>query len=421
MWLFTGPGPAQWVQEDEWRQVTRPWTLDGLLTDHNSHLSLVPIVIYKAMFAWIGFSTFWPYRALAVLVSAGIAVLVRDIMIRGRISPWIATLCAGPLLFVQGGSIVIGQFQMTIAMTLGLIAVRVAMAKSAARSISLGALCSAGALASSGVAIPIVAATAIIAWGRHGWRTAALLTLPGIAAYTCWWLACSPDVPMAPREPAMTWLATALWQVPLALAGTQWAAGLLVTALVVGAAAAPAKGRLPKALVLEPGALTLAAVLMFALSYVGRGFFPPQGPGFARFVFLGCTLILPLLAMATQRAAARHLAYILPVAMTLALGAVVNLAGWARWTESVKQAAENNRIAIAALLASPAGRDVPDWVQPDAMGGISSGTGNAPWAVLREISAARIGVDHVLVPQAFANERYCFCASRRLAARFRPG
>lgn len=398
IWLFTGPGPALWVNRDEWRQIARPWTLDSLLADHNSHLSLIPILIYKTFFAAFGFAPFWPYRLLAVLLTASIAVLVRMLMVRCGVQPWIATLCAAPLLFVQGGSIMIAQFQMTLGLAFGLAALLVART---GRFTVFGAVSAVLAVGSSGIAIPVVGAAAVIGWLRHGWRRAALLTAPAGVLYLAWWLSYTPDVPELVRQPLPAWLAKALWQVPLALSGYWWAAAVLVTALVAGSIWI--KGPARPAAVLEPAVLAVAAVIMFVLTYLGRGLWAPEGPFFARFVFLACTLSLPLLAWATQRMSAHRPALLTLVAVPLALGAGVNVSGWRASAPGLAQVSAETRVSMAALLRSPAGADVPDWVQPDGLGDMGAGTGDATWGALRTITPARIGVAGVAVPAEYAN------------------
>lgn len=400
LWLFLGPGRAQWVTEDEWRQIARAWTVEGMLADHNGHLSLVPIVIYKSMFAAIGFSPFWPYRALAVAVTMAIAFCIRAVMIRSGVMPWVATVCAAPLLFVQGGQIMIGQFQMTIALLLGLLAVLAALGSCRSWRLVAGALCAVAALASSGIAIPVVIAAAVIAWRRHGLATAAILCMPGLTAFACWWLAYSPQVPDAPRQPLLSWLMTALWQYPMALAGARWSAVALIVLLAGGVWAARNS---PAPDLLAPVALALAAVLMLTLTWLGRGLFPAEGPFFGRFLFLGCAMLLPLVAWAGHRLHQVSAPLIAALAALLLVGAWTNVAGWQQWGGSLAQLSAAHKLSMASLIRSPAGADVPDWVQPDAMGGIGSGTGEAPWAVLRQFTPEQIGVQDQVVPVEYAN------------------
>lgn len=156
---------------------------------------------------------------------------------------------------------------------------------------------------------------------------------------------------------------------------------------------------------------------MLTLTWLGRGLFPAQGPFFARFLFLGCVMLLPLVAWAAHRLRQAFPPLIAAVAALFAFGAWVNVSGWQPWAASLAQASAANKLSMASLMQSPAGADVPDWVEPDGMGGIGSGTGEAPWGVLRHFTTAQIGVADHVVPVEYANRSLL---QLRLAATGRP-
>jgi hypothetical protein len=54
---------------DEWMylQYRRGGSIDTYLEGHNGHLSVIPIAIYKALFATIGTDHYWPYRVVLLI------------------------------------------------------------------------------------------------------------------------------------------------------------------------------------------------------------------------------------------------------------------------------------------------------------------------------------------------------------------
>jgi hypothetical protein len=153
-----------------------------------------------------------------------------------------------------------------------------------------------------------------------------------------------------------------------------------------------------------PAALGLAALLMLVITWIGRGLFSPEGAFFARFVFLCTALLLPLVAWAAEQGWRLSRWSALPLALLLGLGASLNIAGWQQWARGITTASYEKQLSMAALLGSTVGPDIPDWVRPDAMGGIGTGTGDAPWGTLRQMTALQIGVQHHQVPVEFANQ-----------------
>ncbi len=78
--------------QDEWDfTLRRPgFSAHALLIPHNVHLSLVPILIYKAMLAVFGADTYTPFKLLAalnlVVVAAAVGFVVANIGVRGGAS-----------------------------------------------------------------------------------------------------------------------------------------------------------------------------------------------------------------------------------------------------------------------------------------------------------------------------------------------
>ncbi|MGB2712461.1 MAG: hypothetical protein WBC33_13215, partial [Conexibacter sp.] len=89
---------------DEWQyvQFRRGGDLDTYLDPHNGHLSLIPVAIYKALFATIGIDHYWPYRVVLLAVHLTTCVLLY-VLVRRRLGDR-AALIAGLLLVIMATS-----------------------------------------------------------------------------------------------------------------------------------------------------------------------------------------------------------------------------------------------------------------------------------------------------------------------------
>jgi hypothetical protein len=85
--------------EDEWAFILgrRGSSADAFLQPHNQHLILGLISIYKALFATVGLSHYWPYRLVVVLAHVGCLALVFTYA-RRRVGPLGAAVFTAPIL-----------------------------------------------------------------------------------------------------------------------------------------------------------------------------------------------------------------------------------------------------------------------------------------------------------------------------------
>ena len=93
-------GTLFWADEWQWILTRRGGGLDTFLTPHNEHFSLVPVIIYKLLFAIAGLRHYWPYRGVLITVELVVAGLV-FLYVRRRAGDWLA-LCAVALLLFFG-------------------------------------------------------------------------------------------------------------------------------------------------------------------------------------------------------------------------------------------------------------------------------------------------------------------------------
>jgi uncharacterized membrane protein len=100
VWLLTlTRGSTLWVDEWSWALHRRGNDLDAFLQPHNDHLSLVPVAIYRALFATAGLDHYGPYRVLVVAAHLG-CVLLTFVYARRRVGDLVALLAAASLLML---------------------------------------------------------------------------------------------------------------------------------------------------------------------------------------------------------------------------------------------------------------------------------------------------------------------------------
>src|SRR5436190_157927 len=89
---------------DEWDFVLRRHrsTVGVFLEPHNEHFSLVPVIVYKILFATAGLDHYAPYRVVALLLHLTIAALV-FVWVRRRAGDVLALAGATLLLFLGAG------------------------------------------------------------------------------------------------------------------------------------------------------------------------------------------------------------------------------------------------------------------------------------------------------------------------------
>ena len=93
-------GTTFWSDEWTWVLDRRGGGLDTFLEPHNEHLSLIPVAIYKLLFATVGLEHYGPYRAMVIVAHLGVTVLL-FVYARRRVGS-IPALCATALLLFLG-------------------------------------------------------------------------------------------------------------------------------------------------------------------------------------------------------------------------------------------------------------------------------------------------------------------------------
>jgi hypothetical protein len=178
---------------DEWDFIAGRSATDlgDLFRSHNEHWSTIPILVFKSLYAIFGVRTYRPYQLLAIVSFLIVCALVRVIMRRATVGPWIATAIASTLvLFGPGRDDILWAFQIGFTGAAALALTQLILSDHPGpidRRDWLGLAAGGCALLCSGQAPPIILATGITALVKRGWKVAALHTVPLGLAYITWY------------------------------------------------------------------------------------------------------------------------------------------------------------------------------------------------------------------------------------------
>ena len=181
-------GTKFWFDEWTWVGGRRGNSVATFLNPHDGHLSLVPIAIYRLLFATAGLGDYVPYRVVVVALDLACVVLL-FVYARRRVGDFLALLAAALLLFLgPAWETSIWPFGMTYLLSLasGVGALLLLDRRDRAGDVGACALI-AVSLASSGIGMTIAVGAVIeVAWARRRWRDAWIAAIP-IALYVLWW------------------------------------------------------------------------------------------------------------------------------------------------------------------------------------------------------------------------------------------
>ncbi len=298
-------GRGRWFSRDDWILLT---SRDGgsfwsVVAPYGEHFIAVPTLIYRVLYNLVGVR-FGAYLMVVVSMHLAVCVLLRTIMRRAGVGAWTATFVAGAfLLFGSGeenilwafqagfvGSLMFGLLQFTLADHRGPIG----------RRDVVGALAGVLAVASPGIGLVLVAATAFVTWIRRGERAALVQLVPPAVVYLTWYVVASPTTdnffgkPTLPTTLAWAW--RGVLEPARALSGNRWVTIALGTMALVGLALAAwtARGRARLAALAGPVVLAACAPAFFALVAQGRWGWGMAMSRSGRYLYNGAAVLLPL-------------------------------------------------------------------------------------------------------------------------------
>ena len=324
--LFVGLGNYYWFRNDDWlifteRSLTEP---GSWFESHNGHLIALPVVVVRTLFEIFGLD-YTPYFLTVLCAHLLVVCLVRWVMRRAGVGPWIATAGAAPLiLFGAGAENIIWSFQIAFVLPLAFGMAQGMLADHEGplqRRDRLGLLFGAAAILCSAVGLVMVAAAGVTAMLRRGWRAALFHVAPLFAVYLLWsQLVASDGAVYIEASRIGRWVLNGELATFDGIAQSRTVA-LLIAAVIAAGLVAKVRADGFDALRREaalPIAMLVASPALFTLVALGRGraildtIIQSQ-----RFVYVGAALTLPAIAVAVQALASVRRELALLIALPL--------------------------------------------------------------------------------------------------------
>lgn len=336
--LYVVRARAQWFFGDEWAFLVErdAGSISGLFAPHQEHWVTLPVIAYRTLWNVVGLHSYKPYLTMALATHLAVVVLLRAVLRRIGVSPWIATICAAVLLFYGSGSEnIVWGFMVTFtgALAFGLAQFLLAdHAGSSWRRDLAAAACGLGALMCSGLGLVVLGVVAVAVLARRGVRPALRATAPGLAAYVAWRWAYGTDA-RDPAERVRVIVAFARDGLATAMASaTPHVVVSVAVGLVVGAGLALLVWRHRRSWdrlrfdLAIPVSMAAAAVGFYLV--VGRSRVEFFGMAYAtrgRFLYVAVALVLPLVAVGADEVVRRWPRALVPVAVLLLAGVPANI------------------------------------------------------------------------------------------------
>ena len=381
--LYLYYGRHRWFFYDEWDfLVVRAGGSPGdLFRPHNAHWSTLPILAYRLLWRTVGLHSYVPYQVLLVMLHLTAAVLLRVVMRRADVNPWIATAAASLfVLFGVGYQNILWAFQIGFvgSLVFGLTHLLLADHDGPVdRRDWFGLVAGTASLMCSGVGVTMIAVVGIATFARRGWRTALLHTGPPALLYLVWWVAVARDASGsssgADVGDAVRYVSTGI---AVAFDGMGQVPGLgVVFGVVLISGAWLVWQRRADAVVRRhvaaPAALLGGALVFLFVSAIGRaGTYGADSARASRYLHLVAALSLPAIAVAAD-AIARRWRALKPLMVVLLLvgipGNLRVLADLDRKGESIDRSVFHRfyRRTMLAAPRVPLASDVPEWVRPE--------------------------------------------------------
>jgi hypothetical protein len=406
-------GRSIWFTADEWNLLAKrtAWNLGDLFRPDNQHWLTVPTLIYRLLWWLVGLRTHLPYLVIAVATHLTVAALLRAVMRRALVTPWIATVAASSYLFFGPGvANVEFAFQMAwsaaLAFSLGyllLIDHDGGFDRRDAVGLGLGL----AALMCCAPAVAMTTAVMIAVLLRRGWRIALRHAAPLGTIFLVWWtvIGRSNQVNRASLGQALRFMARNLWATFRSLGYVPGVGILLVVLLVGGMALAWRNWRSPdrRVTAVAPLALLLGAPLFLFLAGVGRGAPQPGhatlSPNVSRYLGVTAAMVLPAVAYAADKIVTRSKWLIPAVALVLVVGIPGNVARFREGANGLVAQTQFDRWFIPSVPRNPIVKQLPRSLEPNSLDpDLTVG-----WLV-DSVPSGRIPAPRPLTPTELANQ-----------------
>jgi len=311
--MYETRGTTLWLDEWTWLLHRRGDTLSTFLASHDGHLSVIPIAIYKLLFATAGLRHSWPYRAVMIAEHLATCALL-FVYARRRLSALLALVATGlMLLFGAGWEDLLWSFQITwnTSLLAGVAALLALDRRDRSGDIAASVLLIVS-VASSAIGVPILVGATLetVLVRRRAPREWWVVCLP-IVLYALWALAYQHTIiTRSAFIAAPSFVATGLASTFAGLAGLagptgidgpgtlmSWGPFLLLVAIAL------AGWRTARLRAVTPRQLSLAAILLVFWAITGVTRYVFADPYSSRYLYVSALFVV-LLAVDLMRGAA---------------------------------------------------------------------------------------------------------------------
>lgn len=361
-------GSRYWFAGDEWQFLVNPKSAADVLVPQNGHWSTTPIVVYQAIYAVFGLHSYVPYQAVLILLHLTLATLVRLVMRRSGVGPWIATAVAASfVLYAPGDQNIFQGVQIGMVGTMvGAFGHMVLADRNGrfSRLDAVGVLVGALGLMSSGMGPALVATTGLAILIRRGFLVAVLHIAPLGLLYVAWYVSFSDRAGLGsfgnpPANELLRWVTSGQSGVFLGLGLLPIVAVALAVALVVGLVFAwrrpLAELRVVAAI---PFACLVGSLSLFAMIAIPRWIVGAELARSSRYVAMATALTLPALGVAFDALGrrVRHSAWALCALLLVAVPHNVTTLGMSDLPDAFYV---GQRELVVAVAGSPLSAQVP--------------------------------------------------------------
>ncbi len=367
-------GRRMWFYEDDWSFLRRRMNWSGLFQPFFQHWITAPLLLYHLFYRAFG-ANYLPFEIAIVAAHLALAVLLRVVMRRAGVSPWLATVAAGAfVLFGPGHEGVMVSVQITLvgSALFGIGQLLCAdhdgpFMRRDAVGLVLGAL----GVMSSGIGTIMILIVGIGVLIRRGWRMALVHTVPLVALDVLWYTIegqwTSGRHSHSVLGDAVRWNISGERAVFAALGGYAVVGVALGVMLVVGLVLAwrPLASSEFRRRAAAPAALLAGGPVLFTLTSIQRGYLPNYETT-SRFINLAAAFVLPALAVAADAVARRWRATTLLVAMLFLVGAVLNAGRFPPESNFPSGFFEHDKAMLLGAAYSPLAEGTPRDLQPYA-------------------------------------------------------
>jgi hypothetical protein len=192
-----------WFGVDDWDFLTRrtAGNLGDLFRPHWQHWVTLPVLAYRLLW-WFGGLNYLPYELLAIVSHLVAAALLRAVMRRAGVRPWVATATASLFVFIGAG-----MENLFFSSTIAFAFTHLLLADHEGpvnRRDWLGLGAGVAGLLCSGAAVPLTIAVGLTILLRRGWQIALLHTAPLAGVFLIWSVAAPPSDESVPRATHLT-------------------------------------------------------------------------------------------------------------------------------------------------------------------------------------------------------------------------